>query len=246
MCLRICPSRNLVPAASYLFAIAIPCGSQCGCVAIQPDLPAEKLGLPFSVRGKGMPYCSKVFSFHLRPLISSMPTGAPCCSEIFASAASRLRQQQIARLLGGVLINANAAAAHFQHHRQQVDFEPIGAADILLVQDRVELLKQQQRIKRVGLGVWADIARRQPPDVLLRIDLLAPFGEARGLDSLPQQRLILAGQAVARRTARRGCRRTGSHRSWSRARRSPRAGRMAASPRHLPRAASRNHRFRYG
>src|SRR6478752_6043857 len=93
-------------------------------------------------------------------------------------------QQQIARLLGGVLINAYAAAAHFQHHRQQVDFEPIGAADILLVQDRVELLEQQQRIKRVGLGVWADIARRQPPDVLLKIDPLAPFGEARGLDSL--------------------------------------------------------------
>ena len=76
-------------------------------------------------------------------------------------------QQQIARLLGGVLIDANAAAAHFQHHRQQVDFEPIGVARSFAVQDRVELLKQQQRINRVGLGIRADIARRQLPDVFL-------------------------------------------------------------------------------
>ena len=36
---------------SYLLAVAISCGSQCRCCAIQPDLPAVNDGLPFSVRG---------------------------------------------------------------------------------------------------------------------------------------------------------------------------------------------------
>ena len=59
-----------------------------------------------------------------------------------------------------------------------------------------------------------------------------------------QQRLVLAGQTVARRKARRGCRRTGSRRRWSRARRSLRADRTAASRCRLRRAASPNHRCR--
>ena len=70
-----------------------------------------------------------------------MPTGAPSCSESSASAASRFCQQQIARLLGGVLIDANAAAAHLQHHRQQVNFEPIGVARPFAVEDRIERLE---------------------------------------------------------------------------------------------------------
>ena len=45
------PSRNLLPAALYLFAWAISCGSQCGCLSIQPNLPALNEGLPFFVRG---------------------------------------------------------------------------------------------------------------------------------------------------------------------------------------------------
>ena len=53
-------------------------------------------------------------------------------------------EQQIARLLGGVLIDANAAAAHRQHHRQQIDFEPIGGARAFLIEDRIELLEQQR------------------------------------------------------------------------------------------------------
>ena len=44
-------SRNVAPAASYLFAVAISCGSQCGWVAIHPSLPALNDGLPFGVRG---------------------------------------------------------------------------------------------------------------------------------------------------------------------------------------------------
>ena len=34
----------------------------------------------------------------------------------------------IVGLLGGVLIDADAAPAHLMHHRQQVDLEPIGVA----------------------------------------------------------------------------------------------------------------------
>ena len=40
-------------------------------------------------------------------------------------------QAIVARLLGGALIDANAAAAHFVHHRQQINFEPIGVARTL-------------------------------------------------------------------------------------------------------------------
>ena len=96
-----------------------------------------------------------------------MLTCAPCCAESSASAASRFCRQQIARLLGGVLIDADAAPAHLQHHRQQINFEPIGVARSFPIQDRIELLKQRERARRIGLGVGADIARRQLPNVLL-------------------------------------------------------------------------------
>jgi hypothetical protein len=57
---------------------------------------------------------------------------------------------------------------------------------------RPELLKQHERIDRVGFGIRADIARRQLRDVLLG----ALYREARGLDRLAQPRLVLAGQTV--------------------------------------------------
>src|SRR5215467_11646421 len=46
-----CASRNVVPAFSYLLAVAIRRGSQCGCTAIQPVLPTLNDGLPCFVRG---------------------------------------------------------------------------------------------------------------------------------------------------------------------------------------------------
>ena len=106
-------------------------------------------------------------------------------------------EQQIARLFGGVLIDANAAAAHLQHHRQQVDFEPIGVARSFAIQDRVERLKQLERARprrprRTGRQSAPAVARCAPV-----AGLLAPL-KARGLDRLLQQRLVLAGQAVAR------------------------------------------------
>ena len=64
------------------------------------------------------------------------------------------RQQQIARLLGGVLIDANAATAHFQHHRQQVDFEPIGVARPFAIQDRVELLEQLRASSTASISAY--------------------------------------------------------------------------------------------
>ena len=50
-------------------------------------------------------------------------------------------QAVIASLFGRVLIDANAAAAHLVHHRQQVDVEPIGGAGALAVEDRIEALE---------------------------------------------------------------------------------------------------------
>ena len=115
-----------------------------------------------------MPYCVEGLLLPFATVDLVHADGAPMLLRKLGQRGIAFAEQQIARLLGGVLIDANAAAAHLQHHRQQVDFEPIGVAGLLLIQDRVELLKQQQRVDRVGLGVWADITRRQPPDVLLR------------------------------------------------------------------------------
>jgi hypothetical protein len=50
-------------------------------------------------------------------------------------------QQLIARLLSRGGVDADAAAAHFMRHRQQVNFEPIGGARALLVEDGVEALE---------------------------------------------------------------------------------------------------------
>ena len=46
--------------------------------------------------------------------------------------------KSIVGLLGGVLIDADAAAAHLMHHRQQVDFQPIGVARSFPLDDRRE------------------------------------------------------------------------------------------------------------
>ncbi len=63
----------------------------------------------------------------------------------------------------------------------------------------MSLLKQQERVDRIGLGVRADIPRRQLPDVNLPdVELLAAWREAGGLNCFAQQALILAGQTVAR------------------------------------------------
>ena len=48
-------------------------------------------------------------------------------------------QAVIARLFGRALIDANAAAAHLVHHRQQIDVETIGVARAFAVEDRIEL-----------------------------------------------------------------------------------------------------------
>ena len=50
-------------------------------------------------------------------------------------------QAIVARLFGGALINANAAPAHFMHHRQQIDVQPIGVARAFLIEDRIQVLK---------------------------------------------------------------------------------------------------------
>ena len=50
-------------------------------------------------------------------------------------------QAVIASLFGRILIDANAAAAHLVHHRQQIDVETIGGAGALAVEDRIEPLK---------------------------------------------------------------------------------------------------------
>ena len=45
------PSKNVLPACSYLLAVAIRRGNSCECPTIHPSLPALNEGLPFSVRG---------------------------------------------------------------------------------------------------------------------------------------------------------------------------------------------------
>ena len=145
-----------------------------------------------------MPYLSKVLLFPFAAVDLVHADGAPCSREISASAASRFAEQQIARLLGGALIDADAAPPHLQHHRHQVDVEPVGVAQSLAVEDRLERLEQLRASVRVGLGVGADKSRRQLPDVrsgrliFLRLDAKPAASIASS-----QQRLVLAGQAVA-------------------------------------------------
>jgi len=93
-----------------------------------------------------------------------MLTGLPSCSD---SSVIAFLQAVIASLLGRILIDANAAAAHLVHHRQQIDVETIGGAGALAVEDRIEALKKPQGGDRICLGVAADIARRHLPNVRL-------------------------------------------------------------------------------
>ena len=82
------------------------------------------------------------------------------------------------------------------HHGQQVDLEPIGVAGSFLIEDWIEVLAQRKGVDRVGLGIGADIACRQLPDVRLGVDLLALRRTAGGLDRLLQQRRVLAWKAA--------------------------------------------------
>ena len=50
-------------------------------------------------------------------------------------------QNQIARLLGLGGVNADAAAAHLVHHRQQIDFEPVGVPRSFAVENGIEVRK---------------------------------------------------------------------------------------------------------
>ena len=63
---------------------------------------------------------------------------------------------EIVGLLGGVLIDADAAPAHLMHHRQQVDFKPIGVARAFPLDDLLENFGHFERSHRVDLGVGAD------------------------------------------------------------------------------------------
>ena len=70
-----------------------------------------------------------------------MLTRLPSCVRQLGERAVAFLQAIVARLFGGTLIDANAAAAHLMHHRQQIDVEPIGGAGALLIEDRVQVLK---------------------------------------------------------------------------------------------------------
>ena len=50
-------------------------------------------------------------------------------------------QAIVARLFGSTLIDANAAPAHRVHHRQQINFQPIGGAGAFLIEDRIQVFK---------------------------------------------------------------------------------------------------------
>ena len=70
-------------------------------------------------------------------------------AELFGQLGERgvaFLQQQIARLFGGILIDADAAAAHLVHHRQQIDFEPVGGARSFLIEDRIEIFSNSPSV----------------------------------------------------------------------------------------------------
>ena len=86
-------------------------------------------------------------------------TGVPSCSDSSASARVAFLQAIVARLFGGALIDANAAAAHLVHHRQQIDVKPIGGARAFAIEDRVRGSQIAPACATaIGLGVGADIA----------------------------------------------------------------------------------------
>ena len=81
--------------------------------------------------------------------------------------------EQIVGLFGGVLIDADAAAAHLVHHRQQVDFQPIGVARSFPLDDLLENFGQLRAFAPRRSRRRGRLARRQPPDVGLDRDVLA-------------------------------------------------------------------------
>ena len=52
-------------------------------------------------------------------------------------------QDQVARLLGCALIDADSAPSHLVHHRQQIDLKPIGVSCVLAIEDRIEVFIQR-------------------------------------------------------------------------------------------------------
>ena len=78
-------------------------------------------------------------AFHRELPISSIPTGAPSFSESAIKCGVTFLQDQIARLFGRTLVDANAAATHLVHHRQEIDFKPVGVARSFAIEDRIEI-----------------------------------------------------------------------------------------------------------
>ena len=101
-----------------------------------------------------MPCASKVCSNHLRCDLVHADVGAELLRQL-GERASRFAGN-IVGLLGGTLIDADAAPAHLMHHRQQIDLQPIGVARAFPLDDRPQIFKQPQRGDRVDLGVGAD------------------------------------------------------------------------------------------
>ena len=69
-------------------------------------------------------------------------------------------QAIVAPLFGGTLIDADAAPAHLEAHRQQVNFEPIGGARTFLIENWIEVFIQQQCADRILFGVASNETRR--------------------------------------------------------------------------------------
>ena len=90
-----------------------------------------------------------------------MPVGAPSLLRQLGKRPVTFLQAMIARLFGRVLVNANAAPAHLMHHRQKINVEAVGVAGVLLIEDRIQVLKQRQGRDRIGFGVGADQVRGQ-------------------------------------------------------------------------------------
>src|SRR5215831_750298 len=81
-----------------------------------------------------------------------------------------LLEQKITCLLRCGYIDTDAAPAHPMHHRQQSDFDFIGFAGILAIEDWVETLVQLQRSRTIGFSVRPDVARGQLPEDGLRLE----------------------------------------------------------------------------
>ena len=143
-----------------------------------------------------MPCLSNVCAFHFGLPISSMPTRRAELLGELGEHAVPFPQDQVARLFGRGLIDANPAPPHFVNHRQQINFEAVGVSRSFAIEDRIEVFKQRERARGIDFGIWSDKARRQLPDVRLGVDLLALRRKPRGLDGLLQQRRIFAREAA--------------------------------------------------